>query len=881
MPFDIIIGRNEADRKKLGNQGVIFLGRSYVQMGRTVSLSNNLYMDVTRSHVVYVAGKRGSGKCLTGDTLVTLSNGLEVPIKDLEHHNEKIVALDNNLKITHLEKTDFFKREVNSILKVRLRSGREIKLTPEHPLLTITGWKESKNLTVGSRVATPRKLESLSNKEMSDEEIKILAYLIAEGHIKKPMLFSNTDSTIVEDLRGALRKLHPAVELTPLQKGCFKINSRNIPRGILGYKIKRDENGRISPGSYILHENTPISKFLKEHKIYGLLSAKKFIPEGIFMVNKEKLALFLNRLFSCDGSVYKPNKEKLYWEISYASSSERLIRNVQSLLLRFEVLSKLRRKRTKCNGKMFDTFELVLDGSNVIRFIENIGFYGKKEERQKTALVEMNSLKRNTNVDTIPKEIWDYYRPENWVEVGKAFNYSAPKSLRSSINYSPSRQKLLQVAITDNNPLVKAIAQSDIFWDEIVMIEKLEGNFAVYDITVPEVHNFIANNIIVHNSYTLGVIAEGMADLPPEIKNNVAVVMLDTMGIYWPMKQKNEKDADLLAAWNLEPKALDIKIFTPFGFFKEYKDKGIPTDYPFSIKPTELNAEDWALTFGITTSDPVGVLIEKTIGDLKESGKVDYSIDDMIAAIKKDDSFEQYTKNEAVNRLKTSQRWGLFNDEGTRIDALIKGGQVTVLDVSCYATGEGGWGVKNLVMGLISKKLFIERMISRKEEELEDINVGYSYFQVEAETKSEQRKPLVWLVIDEAHECLPKIGKTAATDALVTILREGRQPGISLILATQQPGKIHDDVTTQSDIVISHRITAKTDVEALNSMTQSYLESTLTGYLNNLPSERGAALILDDNSERIYPMRVRPRFSWHGGEAPSALKVKKSMELGL
>lgn len=382
-------------------------------------------------------------------------------------------------------------------------------------------------------------------------------------------------------------------------------------------------------------------------------------------------------------------------------------------------------------------------------------------------------------------------------------------------------------------------------------------------------------------SYSLGVMAEGISNLPKEIKNNIAVLMLDTMGIYWTMKHKNEKDSDLLEEWKLEPKALDVKIFTPFGFYENYKLKGIPTDAPFSIKATELSAEDWALTFGITTSNPVGVLIEKILGDLKESGNLDYSIDDMIGAISKDDSFEPSTRNEAINRLKTSKRWGLFSNEGTKIDALIKGGQVSVLDVSCYATGEGGWGVKNLVIGLISKKLFIERMISRKDEELESIRVGYSYFQVSEEAKSEERKPLVWLVLDEAHEMLPKHEKTPATDALVTILREGRQPGISLILATQQPGRIHDDVTTQSDIVLAHRITAKADVEALNSMTQSYLESTLTGYLNNLPSEKGAALILDDNSERVYPMRVRPRFSWHGGEAPSALVLRKSEELGL
>jgi hypothetical protein len=103
-------------------------------------------------------------------------------------------------------------------------------------------------------------------------------------------------------------------------------------------------------------------------------------------------------------------------------------------------------------------------------------------------------------------------------------------------------------------------------------------------------------------------------------------------------------------------------------------------------------------------------------------------------------------------------------------------------------------------------------------------------------------------------------------------LREGRQPGISLVLATQQPGKIHTDAMTQSDIVISHRVTAKLDFQALNDITQSYLYENISAKLNGLPRLKGSAIILDDNSERIYAMRVRPRFTWHGGEAPTAIK---------
>jgi DNA segregation ATPase FtsK/SpoIIIE-like protein len=137
--------------------------------------------------------------------------------------------------------------------------------------------------------------------------------------------------------------------------------------------------------------------------------------------------------------------------------------------------------------------------------------------------------------------------------------------------------------------------------------------------------------------------------------------------------------------------------------------------------------------------------------------------------------------------------------------------------------------------------------------------------------------PLVWLFIDEAHEFLPKRGKTAATDTLIQILREGRQPGISLVMATQQPGAIHQDVMTQSDIIIAHRVTAKPDVEALNIIMQTYLLEDIKAYMNNLPDLKGSAIVLDDNSERINPMRVRARFTWHGGEAPTAIRVERRL----
>ncbi len=380
-------------------------------------------------------------------------------------------------------------------------------------------------------------------------------------------------------------------------------------------------------------------------------------------------------------------------------------------------------------------------------------------------------------------------------------------------------------------------------------------------------------------SYSLGVIAEEISNLPTEIAQNLSVMIFDTMGIFWTMKYENEKDSDLLEEWNLKPEGLKrINIFIPQGYFNKYKNEKFPADFPLSIKPSELSAYDWSNTFNISLTDPIGVLIERAVDAIQENYGTDYDLDDIIDFIKKDKKSEQKVKDATENRFVAAKTWGLFNKKATEIKDMVDREKVSVIDLSIYKN----WNIKCLVVSLICKKLLLERMVARKLEELKDIEKGYSYFDYKKAGKIE-KMPIVWILIDEAHEFLPKDKITPATDTLVQLLREGRQPGISMILATQQPGEIHTDVITQSDIVLSHRITARRDVEALNNIMQTYLAADILKYLNELPRLKGSAVILDDNSERIYPIRVRPRYSWHGGEAPTSVHIKREelVELGL
>jgi DNA helicase HerA-like ATPase len=374
-------------------------------------------------------------------------------------------------------------------------------------------------------------------------------------------------------------------------------------------------------------------------------------------------------------------------------------------------------------------------------------------------------------------------------------------------------------------------------------------------------------------SYTLGVLAEELSNLPKEVSQNIASLIFDTMGIYWTMKYKNEKDKELLQEWDLNSKNLPMKVFVPFGHYDNYLSKGIPVDEKFALDVTEMNAEDWILTFGLDIISPVAVTIERAINKLKQRGNFD--LDDVMSELEESEKTDKNVKNAAISLFEAAGTWGVFSNKGikpTKTTDLFTAGTTTVLDLSVY-NSVGNFNVRALVISLASRKIFNQRMSARKSEEVKSISKGLSYLSQEEKKET----PLVWMFIDEAHEFLPLEGKTLATDALIQLLREGRQPGISLVLATQQPGKIHRDVMTQSDIVISHRVTSQPDIEALNQIMQTYLLKGIKENMNDLPSLKGSAIILDDNSERIYPMRIRPRFTWHGGEAPTAIEKEKKL----
>lgn len=389
------------------------------------------------------------------------------------------------------------------------------------------------------------------------------------------------------------------------------------------------------------------------------------------------------------------------------------------------------------------------------------------------------------------------------------------------------------------------------------------GNQILLDILRPHVV-LIAGKRGSGKSYTMGVIAEALASAPAEVAGNITSLIIDTMGIFWTMKSPNYKEADVLKQWNEEPKAFtNVKVFVPKGYFSRLKEDN-PTmiDEPFSISVSDISAVEWADMFGFSMNSEEGVLIERAISDLKESNRK-FGIDDITEAMKSQLAPDT-VKDICIGRFESAKDWGLFEKEGTNIEDLLKPAYINILDISLYSHSAGPFSIRALVIGLLSRKVLELREIQRRTEEMNEMN------QIVEGTR--KTIPLVWMFIDEVHEFLPAGGATAASPELTRLIKEGRQPGIGLVIATQQPGKLDTDIITQSDIIISQHVTAKIDIDALNQIMQTYMSSAIERYLANLPRLPGACIVMDDNSEKIYPAQIKPRLTWHGGETPRSMQ---------
>ncbi len=380
-------------------------------------------------------------------------------------------------------------------------------------------------------------------------------------------------------------------------------------------------------------------------------------------------------------------------------------------------------------------------------------------------------------------------------------------------------------------------------------------------------------------SYVLGVIAEELALKNPD----VGIIVVDPVGVFWSMRYANreEKEVEELKKWGLEPKGLDnIVVFIPKGM-ESQTPKGT-YDATFSIKPSMLTAQDWCLTFGIDRFSPTGLLLEKalekvekgyiTIDKERIKGTKDYSLDDIIFCLENDAELNSRDRGYKVDsiraltsRFEAAKSWGIFDIEGTPLSELSREGQLTIIDTSFLDDN-----VTALVIGILARRILAARKIATRKE-------AAKRFESSAEELLEIQIPPTWLFIDEAHTLIPSGNiKTAASDALIEYVKQGRRPGCSLVFATQQPSAIDTKVLSQLDIIIVHKLVFNDDIKAVYKRTPAIIPHKFKAgaFIRTLPT--GVALVGDRREEtsRAFIMKVRPRMSQHEGRETETIETK-------
>ena len=274
------------------------------------------------------------------------------------------------------------------------------------------------------------------------------------------------------------------------------------------------ESQDLAPnGILAISKNSPnaLTLWLQELDLWGKNAHEKNIPQLVFTLKPKLIALFLNRLFTTDGwaTVLKSGQSQL----GYATVSEKLARQIQHLLLRFEIIAALKSRLVKYKKERRQVWQLnITDAKSIKNFIDRIGIFGKEEAVN--AVREAISTRRyQTNSDLVPVEIWQELKQakgkETWTLLAKRSGIKGYSNIHVG-QRALSRERLFKLAYALDNIPLQNLATSEIYWDEIVSIE-FAGNKQVYDLTIPKTHNFVANDICVHNTAFALCVASNIA----------------------------------------------------------------------------------------------------------------------------------------------------------------------------------------------------------------------------------------------------------------------------------------------------------------------------------------------------------------------------------
>ena len=451
-------------------------------------------------NLIVIAARPAMGKCLKGSSLVYDSwTGARRRLDEFVALHESgeemwVASLGADLRLRRARVSATFRNGVRPLLRVTTRLGRRAELTANHPLLTLDGWKRVDELEPGSRVGVPRCLPAGEQMTiMPDHEIVLLAGLVADGGLTQatPRFTFGEESVVGEAMRLATEAIGAGWHAAR--------KSSSDPN------IEACLSGDRSPNA------NPVTELCRRHGIWGKRSVNKFVPDAIFGLDDRDIARFLGILFACDGHVHAGDRLR---QVGYSTISERLARDVQHLLLRLGIVACIRTlERPVYEATEKVAHEVRVTGQDDIeRFCNLVDVCGTAPQAGR-APAGLKAATRATNVDTLPLAIWERVLAAKadcpWSELSRASGHPSKHNWHARTR-GLSRPQLQKIADCSADDELGHLATCDLWWDEIVSIEPA-GEEETFDLTVPVHHNFVADDLVVHNSALVTNIAENAA----------------------------------------------------------------------------------------------------------------------------------------------------------------------------------------------------------------------------------------------------------------------------------------------------------------------------------------------------------------------------------
>jgi len=427
------------------------------------------------------------GGCVSYDMLISEADGGLPTLKErlIRDAVPVLVAKDTGIEISPTDGT----RPSGKMkaLQIDLSNGMRLKCSYDHKVhIYRNGYKmiPSIQLMTGDYVICPREIETIPSVFLSNEEARLLAYFSASGSFEKTRArYAGANTQSVDDALHCLQTL-----------------------GFAG-KIDESDDGFYKELYIIENKKSGFYDWIRERVIPETKNAT--VPEVICRSSNIAVSHFLNAVWACNGTVYTGTK-KSPPRFILAMASERFIRQVQLLLLRFGIQAriKLLRQFDKRKNKTTYIWFLTVQGvHDLYKFIANVGLVLGKEEKCVQIYDYCSITKPNTNVDILPITHGDLSdlmvsakivrgRNNNWVKL------SATKNCRVS-------RDLFEKWLSDysHTPLgmeLNAKFPADISFIQIKSITPLQKRIEVGDIGAYNGNRYIANGISIHNSIGSG-----------------------------------------------------------------------------------------------------------------------------------------------------------------------------------------------------------------------------------------------------------------------------------------------------------------------------------------------------------------------------------------